>query len=262
MSKKEQLKSHERLRSPIIYEVVRREGEVELNRPVVSLWWSGIAAGIAMYSSLLAEGLLHHHLPDAPWRPLVENFGYSVGFLIVILGRLQLFTEQTVTAVLPVLKEFSVDNLWRIARLWATVLVANLVGTLVTATITIFLGTVHPEHLPALLEVAREYALLSPIEALIYGIPAGFFVAAIVWMLPSSEGMEVWVIIMLTYLIALGGFAHVIVGAAEVFTLQMAGELGAAAGVFGLILPSLGGNIIGGTVLFALLAYGQVQEEL
>ncbi|HEX2139521.1 MAG TPA: formate/nitrite transporter family protein [Woeseiaceae bacterium] len=262
MSEDEEVEERQHLRSPVVYEIVRREAEVELSRPSSSLWWSGVAAGIALSASLLTEGLLHYYLPDAHWRPVVESFGYCVGFLIVIMGRLQLFTEQTVTAVLPLLAKFNTRNLWRTGRLWAIVLAANLTGTSLTAAITLFAGTIHPEHLPALLEVSREFTHFTPVEAVTYGIPAGFFVAAIVWMMPSAEGAEFWVIIVVTYLIALGGFAHVIVGSAEAFLLVMTGELGLLAGLFGLIFPTLVGNIIGGTGLFAILAYGQVQEEL
>lgn len=262
MSEDEEVEERQHLRSPVVYEIVRREAEVELSRPSSSLWWSGVAAGIALSASLLTESLLRYYLPDAHWRPVVESFGYCVGFLIVIMGRLQLFTEQTVTAVIPLLAKFTARNLWRTARLWGIVLVANLTGTCLTAAITVFAGTIHPEHLPALLEVSREFAELTPAEAVIYGIPAGFFIAAIVWMMPSAEGAEFWVIIIVTYLIALGGFAHVVVGSAEAFTLVMTGELSVFDGLFGLILPSLVGNILGGTGLFAILAYGQVQEEL
>lgn len=262
MDENEEAEERQHLRSPVVYEIVRREAEVELSRPISSLWWSGVAAGIALSASLLGEGLLHFYLPDVAWRPVVASFGYCIGFLIVILGRLQLFTEQTVTAVLPLLKNFNLYNLRRTARLWSVVLVANLTGTFVTAAITIFAGTAHPDYLPALLEVAGGIAEFTPGKAVIYGIPAGFFVAALVWMMPSAEGSEFWVIVVVTWLIGLGGFAHVIVGSSEVFFLVLSGQLGVFDGFFGLILPSLVGNILGGTGLFALLAYGQVQEEL
>jgi formate/nitrite transporter FocA (FNT family) len=87
----------------VVYETIRREGEEELHRKVSSLWWSGLAAGLSMGFSFIAEGLLMAHLPDTPWRLLVSGAGYSVGFLIVVLGRQQLFTENTLTVFLPVL---------------------------------------------------------------------------------------------------------------------------------------------------------------
>jgi formate/nitrite transporter FocA (FNT family) len=265
MTKKKEAKEVEkrqRLRSPVIYEIVRAEGIEELERPVSSLWWSGLAAGVGITSSLLAKGLLTHYLPEASWAPAVTGFGYCLGFLIVVLSRLQLFTEQTVTAVLPLLKNPSRSNWIATARLWGVVLAANLTGTFLTALFLVAAGPVHPEHFVAMLEVSRKFAELSAGEALLFGIPAGFLVAAMVWMIPNAKGSEFQVIVVMTYLIALGGFAHVIVGSSEVFLLILSGELGVLQGIGGLILPSLLGNIIGGTGLFALLAYGQVQEEL
>ena len=107
-----------RLNAPMIYEVLRREGEGELNRPISSLWWSGLAAGLSISFSLLAQAALQSYLPDAPWRPLITGFGYTVGFLIVVLARHQLFTENTITAVLPVASDLSWLNLARMGRLW------------------------------------------------------------------------------------------------------------------------------------------------
>jgi formate/nitrite transporter FocA (FNT family) len=77
----------------IVYEAIRREGEDELARPASALAWSALAAGLSMGFSFVAEALLEARLPDEPWRPLIAKFGYSVGFLIVVLGRQQLYTE-------------------------------------------------------------------------------------------------------------------------------------------------------------------------
>src|SRR5215212_3515823 len=117
----------------IVYKAILKEGEEELARPSSALFWSGLAAGLSMGFSMIAEGLLHAHLPDAPWRPLVAKFGYSVGFLIVILGRQQLFTENTLTPVLPLLRKKTADCLRNVLRLWAVVLLANLLGALLFA---------------------------------------------------------------------------------------------------------------------------------
>ena len=65
-------------RTPVIYEVVRRLGEEEMARPATSLWWSGVAAGLSISFSLLAQAILRTHLPDAPWEPLVTSFGYCI----------------------------------------------------------------------------------------------------------------------------------------------------------------------------------------
>jgi hypothetical protein len=85
----------------VVYEAVRQEGLDELKRSNSALAWSGLAAGLSMAFSLLSEGILDSRLPDAPWRPLIAKFGYCVGFLVVVLGRQQLFTENTLTVILP-----------------------------------------------------------------------------------------------------------------------------------------------------------------
>ena len=79
--------------------------------------------------SLMAEGLLRAHLPEAPWRDLVSKLGYTVGFLVVVLGRQQLFTENTLTPILPLLYNRDMRTFGRVARLWALVLAANIAGT-------------------------------------------------------------------------------------------------------------------------------------
>jgi formate-nitrite transporter family protein len=83
----------------LIYRAVRQDGDDTLARTSSALAWSGVAAGLGMGFSLAAEGLLKAHLPDATWAPLISKFGYTVGFLIVVLGRQELFTEQTLSAV-------------------------------------------------------------------------------------------------------------------------------------------------------------------
>ena len=255
------VEEHLPLRSPMVYEVVRQEGEIELGRPLASLWWSGVAAGIAMFSSVLGLGVLHEHLPEERWKPLVENFGYCFGFIIVVLGRLQLFTENTITAVLPLLADWSGAKLAHTARLWAVVLSANVVGTTLTAALVTWFGMFPEVYVGAMLEVAGHFAANSPLEAFLFGIPAGFLVAAIVWVMPNAEGAKFSIVVWLTYLIGVGGLTHVVVGSAEVALLLLHGSIGIA-GALGVLLPTLAGNVIGGTGLFALLAYGQIKEEI
>ena len=253
----------ERLEAKTIYEIVQHEGEKEMRRPVKSLWWSGFAAGLAISTSLVAQGMLHVTLPEGGWRLPLESFGYCIGFMIVVLGRMQLFTENTITPVLPIMANFSTRSLVVMLRLWAVVLAANLAGTFTAVVFIKAVGGATQEQLTAFYEISR-HAILSKSapETLLLAIPAGFYVAVMVWMLPSSKGFEIWVIIIMTYLIAIGGFAHVIVGSAEAFLLLLDGQVGVLPVFAGYLLPALVGNIIGGTALFSLLAYAQVREEI
>lgn len=259
--RQEEAKEHQRLPAVTVFETIRREGKEELERPVVSLWWSGIAAGLALSTSVLAEAILYRVLAGSPAREAVAALGYALGFVLVILSRLQLFTENTLSVILPVLARPSLDHLWRSARLWAVVFVANLVGTFVTAFISLKLGTTSLENTAAMLEVSRKVLEQTGWTGFVHAIPAGFFIAAIVWMLPSSKGFEIFTITAFAWLIAAGSFSHVVVGSAEVFLLTVHGEIGFWAGLTTILLPALAGNVIGGTGLFAFLAYGQTEAE-
>jgi formate/nitrite transporter FocA (FNT family) len=66
----------------------------------------------------------------------------------------------------------------------------------------------------------------------------------------------------MTYLIATGGFVHIIAGSMSGFLLVLNGEASLLWMLTHFTLPVLFGNIVGGTALFALIAYAQVMEEI
>jgi formate-nitrite transporter family protein len=84
----------------------------------------------------------------------------------------------------------------------------------------------------------------------------------VAWIRAGVTGGEFWIVLALTATIAFGDFVHVVAGSAETFLLIFNGQIGAGEAVWGIILPALAGNIIGGTLLFALLAHAQVRQEL
>ena len=249
-------------RTPVIYEIVRRYGEDEMARPAVSLWWSGVAAGLSMSFSLLAQALLYMRLPESDWQRLVVALGYPVGFVMVVLARQQLFTENTITVVLPVMAQPNARNFWRGGRMWLIVLLANLAGTLLAALFSTYTPVVTPELREAMLAVSREAMQYGWLEMTFRGITAGFLMAAMVWLIPAAEGAQFYVIFLMSYVIALADAAHIVAGSVEAFMLVANGELGVGAMLGGFTVPVLLGNIVGGTVLFAMLSYAQVMKEL
>jgi formate-nitrite transporter family protein len=251
-----------RLPARVVYEIVRRDGLEELERPVASLVWSGVAAGLVISFSVICMALLNFFLPDAHWTPLVASFGYSFGFLLTILGRLQLFTENTITTVIPLAHWPS----WRMAgatlRLWSVVFAANLVGTFFAALFIAESGAFTPEFLGEVGELSHHMMALDTDQMFTRGIPSGILVAAIVWVLPSAAGTAIWVILFFTYVIALGGFTHIVAGSTEAFFLLLRGEIGLGRLVGHFLLPVFAGNVVGGTAVFAMLAYAQVKREI
>jgi formate/nitrite transporter FocA (FNT family) len=258
----EDIEEGSRLRAPVIYEIVRREGELEMDRPVNSLWWSGLAAGLSISFSLLAQAVIYVHIPDVPWRPLISSLGYSVGFLMVVLARQQLFTENTVTVVLPVMAAFNIRNLRRLGRMWGVVLAANLVGTLCAALFCRYTPVLTPLLRGGMLELSAQMMQGAWLEMLFRGISAGFLIATMVWLIPSAEGAKFHVVTMATYLIAAGGFTHIVAGSFEAFLLVVDGQLGVWRMLVDFTVPVLLGNVIGGTALFAVLSYAQVMQEV
>jgi len=176
---------------------------------------------------------------------------------------MQLFTENTITPILPLLLEPTGSNFAKTARLWGIVFTANLVGCVVAALVLVH-GHILPEaRFEGILKVARHYAEATAFEHFAWGIPAGFLIAALVWILPRMESAgEVLMIVIVTYMIGLGGMSHVVAGSTELFILIARGELGIGAAVFGGIMPALAGNVLGGTGIFAALTYAQVRQEI
>jgi formate-nitrite transporter family protein len=257
----EDVEEHSRLRVPVIYEVVRREGETEMNRPAMSLWWSGVAAGLSISFSLFGQAVLYSHLPDTGWRPLITALGYSIGFLMAVLARQQLFTETTITVVLPVLADFTRANVRSLLRMWAIVLAANLAGTFFAALFCNFSPVLTPDLRQAMLDLSREMIAVGRVEMFFGAISAGFLIAAMVWLIPSAEGTQFHIVTLMTWLIAIGNSKHIVAGSVEAFLLLVSGQLGFGQMLVGFTIPVLVGNIVGGTALFALLAYAQVMRE-
>lgn len=258
----EQIQKQATPSSPIIYEAVRRNGEEEMARPAVSLWWSGLAAGLSISFSLVAQAVLLQHLPQMAGRELLVALGYPIGFLIVILGRQQLFTENTITVVLPVMAEPSAASFGRAARNWGIVLGANLTGTLISAAFVTFLPAVSPGTFAAMLVVSDHAIGGAWLDVTTRAIGAGFLMATLVWILPGAGYAQFKVIFIMTWLIGAGGFAHVVAGSTEAWFLLLNAHIGIGAFFGEFLLPSLAGNIIGGTAIFALLAYAQVMKEM
>jgi formate/nitrite transporter FocA (FNT family) len=242
----------------VIYKAILKEGKTELERPNASLFWSALAAGLSMGFSMVGQGLLNTYLPDAHGRPLVSSFGYSLGFLIVVLGRQQLFTENTLTPILPLLQRPDLKTLGKVLRLWGVVLVGNLIGALLFGLVVAHSTAFSPEVMKAFAELGHKALEHDFVTTLVRGIFAGWLIALMVWLLPLAETARVWVIIILTYFVALAHLSHVIAGSVETFTVAAMGEESWGGVLGGFVVPALLGNIIGGVMLVAVLNHAQI----
>src|ERR1700722_1293646 len=253
---KKQVEERVAITAHVVYEAIRLEGDEELHRPAAALAWSALAAGLAMGFSFIAEALLTSHLPNQPWRPLIARLGYCVGFLIVVLGRQQLFTENTLTAVLPFLLRTDWPGFVRVVRLWGVVLSANLVATLLFALFVARIDILGRSVRQTLMEIGMTHLGSSFGVVFVRAIFAGWLIALMVWLLPAEETARVRII--LTYLIGLGGFNHIIAGSTTMFYLVFIKSISWGTYFGNFFFPTLLGNVVGGVSLVAALGHAQV----
>jgi len=253
---------HAAPRALVIHEIIRDEGEQELERTNMALALSGLAGGLSMGFSFLALALLRASLPDTPWRADISSFGYAVGFIIVVLGRQQLFTENTLTAVLPVLTRRDAATFLSAARLWAVVLAANLAGTWIFAAIIHAPGVFPPDVTTAFQDIGQE--AIPPVfyATLTKAFFAGWLIALMVWILPAAQSARIFVILLITYVVSLAHLSHIVAGSTEAAydVLSGAASFGQYCGLF--LLPTLLGNILGGVLLVTILNHGSIKPEI
>ena len=254
---KQEAEDRTSVKATVVHEAIRYDGEEELNRASSALAWSALAAGFSMGLSLVAMALFRAYLPDTPWRPLIVRLGYPLGFLVVITGRQQLFTENTLTAIIPLLVQRNLETLIRVVRLWTVVFVANIVGAELFAWVVATTPMFHPEIRHAMFELAKEAADVTFGVAILRGIFAGWLIAMVVWMLAAVDTGRLTIIIIITYIVGLAGLTHIIAGSVEVLFLVMVGYKTFWSILVGYMLPTLIGNCIGGVSLTAALNHAQ-----
>ncbi|MBV8516104.1 MAG: formate/nitrite transporter family protein [Acidobacteria bacterium] len=241
-----------------VHHSIFEEGVGELERTSSALAWSGVAAGLYMGFSFLGSGVLRAHLPQAHWEPLVTALGYTLGFVLVIIGRQQLFTENTLTVMLPLFHRRDARTFANVLRVWGIVLVANVIGCLIFAFVLARTELVDGEVFAALKALATQSTSHTFGVQFLRGIFAGWLIALVVWLLPYAENAHVLVIVLLTYTIGAAQLPHVIIGTIETIFLLFIGKAGWSEFFIGFFLPVLLGNVLGGVGLVAALGHAQV----
>jgi len=245
-----------------IHEHIRQDGEKELERDAMALLWSAVAAGLSMGASLLAKSGFHINLEGVPGGFLLENLGYTFGFIIVIMARQQLFTENTVTAVLPVMQNPTGSNFLLLLRLWGIVLLGNLIGTGLAALAFEYMPIFDEQTRDAFVKIGMEVMKNTPGEMFANAIISGWIIATMVWMFPAAGSAKILVIVLMTWLVALGDLTHIVVGSIEILYLVFNGTIHWSDFFWPFALPTLAGNICGGTFIFALISHAQIRNDM
>ncbi len=255
-------KNLERPSAQDIYEQVANNARQELGRTTVALAISGLAGGIFMGLSALGNAIAIALLTPAGATPsntvlFVAKMFYPLGFIVVILGRSQLFTENTLYPVALVLAEKT--HFWKTLRLWATVLPANVLGAFTFAALASRTSALRPDMVQALAHLGTEAIHNTPATVFWSGVMGGWIIATVAWLVSGSHSItgSVMIIWMLTLVVGLGNFAHCIATSGEIIAAVLIGK--AAWSSYGLWLAlAVAGNIGGGVGMVTLLEYGQV----
>ncbi|ASW03605.1 formate/nitrite transporter family protein [Paraburkholderia aromaticivorans] len=257
-----QAAEHSSPRALVIHEVVREEGEAAMDRTAGALIMSALAAGLSMGFSFLTQAVIESSLPDTVERSLIASFGYTVGFVIVILGKQQLFTESTLSAVLPVLTRRDFKTVVKTARLWGLVLFANVIGTVVFAAMLQIPGVFSNDVIKALGALATQPFSGSFAVTAVRAVFAGWLIALMVWLLPGARSARLVTILLITYVVAISRLSHIIAGSVEASYAVMTGAASVEDYLWRFFVPTLLGNMIGGISLVAIINHGSIAAEI
>lgn len=250
-------KSLERPSAQEIFEQVANNARQELKRSTSALAFSGFAGGIFMGLSALGNAITLAMLGTTSKVQFIAKMFYPVGFIVVILGRAQLFTENTLYPVALVLAEKR--HFWNTMRLWCTVLPSNVLGAFSFAALATLTNALKPDVVQALASLGMEAVHRDPSAVFWSGVMGGWIIALAAWLVSGSHSItgSVMIIWILTFLVGLGNFAHCIAASGEVLTAVLTHQL-AWTVYFSWLFLAVAGNICGGVGMVTLLEYGQV----
>jgi formate/nitrite transporter FocA (FNT family) len=244
-----------------IYQQVSRIAKGELARSSTALSVSGLVGGLTMGLTALGVSTVKAALgPGSTSATLIPFLLYPLGFMAVILGRGQLFTENTLYPVALILAERR--HFLATLRLWSIVFPANIAGALLFALLCARTGALQPPILAAMTGFGAEAANMPTSHVYWSGVMGGWIIAMVAWLVSGSHSItgSVAIIWSLTFVVGLGHFSHCIATSGEILAAVLSHQLSALT-YLKWLLPATGGNITGGVLLVTLLEYGQAKLD-
>ena len=252
-----------RLTAPEIFHAAQENAREELKRSSRTLAFSGVLGGLTMGLTGLGVAAVRAILGSGGWEELASFLLYPLGFIAVIIGRAQLFTENTLYPVVLILDErrYFGRYLRQTLRLWAVVFSANVLGAFLFALLAIRTAALPVEISSQLVTLGTGSVTGTAGHFFWSGIVGGWLIALVAWMVTASQWTigQVVMVWLLAFLVGIGKFAHCIATSGEILAAVVAGAASADAYLRWLLFATLG-NITGGVVIVSVLNYGQVRE--
>lgn len=248
-----------RLSAHEIFEKAIRNGRDEMDRTSPALAISGLAGGLTMGLTGLAVAIARTYIGDGQVQQLVSMLVYPMGFMAVIIGRAQLFTENTLYPIVVILRERKRRHITNTLRLWGVVLSANLVGAVCFALLAMLSGGVHGEIRSALVQLGGVAVQGNFATIFWSGVFGGWLIALVAWLVTAGQWTigQIAVVWGLTFVVGAGKFAHCIATSCEILCAVIANSVTPGHFFYWLAAATLG-NIFGGVMIVSLLNYGQV----
>jgi formate-nitrite transporter family protein len=248
-----------RLTAPEIFDAAQENAREELKRSARKLAFSGLAGGITLGLTGLGVAAIRASIGAGPWQEFVSYLIYPIGFIAVIIGRAQLFTENTLYPVVLVLDERR--HLLATLRLWGIVFASNIAGAFLFALLAMRTSALYPAIASELVKLGETAVTGTGQHFFWSGVIGGWLIALVAWIVTASHWTigQVVMIWLLTFIVGIGRFAHCVVTSAEILSGVVGGSVSAGHYFYWLLFATLG-NIVGGVVIVSLLNYAQVKE--
>jgi len=252
-------KETQRLSAQEIFHGALDNARDELERTSRALAFSGFAGGITMGLTGLAVAAARNALPESPSREMIGYLFYPIGFIAVILGRSQLFTENTLFPVLLVLDERR--HVGSTLRLWTVVFLSNIAGAFLFGFLAARTGGLQSGILAQIIELGKNASQGAFGHVFWSGVLGGWIIALVAWLVTASHWTMGQVLItwLLTFVVGAGHLSHCIASSGEILTAVFARALPLTQYLHWLV-PATLGNIAGGVVIVSVLNYGQVKS--
>lgn len=247
-----------RLSAHEIFESAADLGRKELERSPKALAVSGLAGGLTMGLTGMAVAIAQVTLGPGRWQDFVSYLVYPVGFIAVIIGRAQLFTENTLYPVVLILSERG--HILRTLRLWGVVFLTNSIGAALFAALVEFTSALRSDFARQLAELGTHAANQTFPRIFWTAVIGGWLIALVAWLVTASHWTvgQIAVVWLLTFVVGVGQFAHCIATSGEIFAAVFTAAIPLGS-YLRWIVSATAGNIIGGIMIVSLLNYGQVK---
>ena len=244
-----------------IYERTKEEGERRLARPPLELAATALVGGFDVAVGVIAYALAWRTVPGAA-QELVASVAFGIGFVFIVVGRSELFTENFLIPVAGLDRD-RLSSWLKLGELWAVALVVNIVGGVLLALVLTAQDVLPERTSAALTQLAEHIAERGTLASFLSALVAGALMTVMTWFVEGaadSIGVRIVMAWLVGFVIALGAFNHAIVSTIEVVFGMRVGANVDVSQLLANLGIAVGGNLVGGLMFVTFVRTVQAAE--